>query len=155
MDYKNLVKDFVERTRKNLEYVQLSKSNDSSLDVYEVTQLINSLLGLLVFPQQRYFDSIPETPIEELVEMGWPVPKLIGDFPQVKDLKTLFRYLRNAISHFNIEFISDHTHVISGIRVWNIPPGGKINWKAELSLSDLELLTDRFTSLLLEEESAA
>ena len=66
MDYDktNLVLDFARRTKKNLEFIEHSLTRDrlnSENDVYEVTQLINSLLGLLVFPQQKFYDAIPSS----------------------------------------------------------------------------------------------
>ena len=75
-------------------------------EVYEVTQLINSCLGLLIFPQQEYFDHIPHTPVVELEQEGWPVPKVQPRFEQVSDLNELIRYLRNAISRFNVSSVT-------------------------------------------------
>jgi len=62
MEYEKLVQDFAYRTRKNLDallYLKRTKP-DNNIEVYEVTQLINSMLGLLVFPKERYFDKIPK-----------------------------------------------------------------------------------------------
>ncbi len=107
MDYQNLVKDFPRRTRQNLETLRCLQAEQPSQEIYEVTQLVNSLLGLLVFPQQKYFNTIPEIPLDDLAAQGWPIPEVIGDFPQVKNLCDLIQYLRNAIAHFNIKFITD------------------------------------------------
>lgn len=152
MEYKNVVRDFAERTRKNLDMLRRLQNENPDLEIYEVTQLVNSLLGLLVFPQQSYFNSIPETPLEELVDQGWPVPEVIGPYPQAKDLKELVRYLRNGIAHFNIKFQVDGSGEISGLELWNRPPRGKINWRARYSLDEVELITEKFLDLLLEEQ---
>jgi hypothetical protein len=57
MDYqKEFIIDFARRTRANLEFIESAKRPD----VFEVTQLFNSMLGLLVFPQQSYIDRIPK-----------------------------------------------------------------------------------------------
>ena len=80
------------------------------------------MLGLLVFPQQEYVDSIPRTPLEELRRDGWPIPRVIGQFQQVTDLNQLIRYLRNAVAHFNIEFVGDGESNIKILRVWNMAP---------------------------------
>lgn len=123
---------------------------DSDFEVYEVTALINSMLGLLVFPQQRFIETIPETPLEELSRQGWPIPLVVGDYPQVPNLRQLVRYLRNAISHFNIEFFTDDTGHIAGLYVWNIDK--KVTtWKAKLSVSDLDAIAHRFIALILKE----
>ena len=107
----------------------------------EVTQLINSMLGLLVFPQQKYVESIPKTPLEKLREDGWPIPRVTGEFQEATDLNQLIRYLRNAVAHFNIKFVGDGENNIKVLRVWNMAPmrgqDGKIaeekNWEAESS----------------------
>lgn len=77
MDYQNVVEEFARRTRTNLEL--LRKLSTSEPDAYEVTALVNSMLGLLVFPQQKDMNSIAETPVDELKQLGWPIPEVVGD----------------------------------------------------------------------------
>jgi hypothetical protein len=152
MNYQDLVRDFAQRTRANLETLRSFQKAQPDVEVYEVTQLINSMLGLLVFPQQRYFDHIPETPLGNLASQGWPIPRVEGNYPQVKDLRELVRYLRNAITHCNLEFLADDREQINGLRVWNTNPrNGQTTWKARLTIEDIEKITDKFIQLLLEE----
>jgi hypothetical protein len=153
MEYQNLIEDFARRTRDNLRHLQALKS--SGAEVYEVTALVNSMLGLLVFPQQRYVNSIPETPIEELSRQGWPIPSVVGNFPQVRNLRQLVRHLRNAISHFNVKFCADGAGQIAGLVVWNVDPrSGRTTWKARLSVSDLDAIAHRFIALILREQQS-
>jgi hypothetical protein len=163
MDYEDVVRDFAERTYRNLEVIeQLARQGN---DVYETTQLVNSLLGLLVFPQQRYFKRIPAIPLQELELRGWPLPKVTGAFAEVADLRQLMRYLRNAISHFNVEFIRGEDCTIGGIKVWNWGeltdqngepildhrgrPRHGITWAAELRIDELRGIAKKFIELLL------
>jgi len=147
MNYQNLVKDFALRTKHNLR--ALRDIQNSGKEVYEVTQLINSMLGLLIFPKENYFRSIPRKTTEELLSEGWSIPKVVGNFPQVRDLRELIRYLRNAIAHFNIEFYDEGTNKIKGIIVWNTPPGSDIeNWRAKMSIKELESITEKFLALI-------
>lgn len=151
MEYQNLVKDFAKRTRHNLDTLRSLQSELPEIELYEVTQLINSMLGLLVFPQQGYVTSIPYTPLTDLVHQGWPNPKVVGNYPQVSDLNQLVRYLRNAIAHFNLEFVSNDEQQIRGLCVWNVSTRtGKTTWKAELTIEDIEKITDKFIQLLIE-----
>jgi hypothetical protein len=101
MEYIDLVRDFALRTQSNLEALRTVQRTRADAEVYEVTQLINSMLGLLVFPQQQYVDQIPRTPLDELERQGWPVPKVIGNYPQAADLNDLILLLRNAVAHLN------------------------------------------------------
>ena len=166
MNYTDVIRDFALRTRKNLEAIDVLAANHGK--VFEITQLINSLLGLLVFPQQKYVDSIPKTPLTELERTGWPIPRVRGKFEQVQDLNQLIRYLRNAVAHFNIVFIDDTNNNIALLRVWNMVPvrgeDGKVqrgkdgklieqkNWEAELGVKELRGIADRFIDLLLEQK---
>ena len=84
---------------------------------------------------------------------GWPLPKVSPGFPQISDLKELVRCLRNAIAHFNIELIDDGKNQIHLLRVWNINRMGAKSWEAELGLSDIRGIAERFTGLLLERRS--
>src|SRR3972149_5100702 len=108
MDYKDLVDDFAKRTRINLaifrriqnEYpdiIDKYKKDDPQIDMYEVTQLMNSMLGLLIFPREDFIGRIPYITINELEKDGWPIPRIKGNYPQIKNLNQLVRYLRNAI----------------------------------------------------------
>lgn len=146
--YEDVVRGFAERTRQNLKVIESLLADGK--EVYEATQLLNSMLGLLVFPREEYVNRIPETPISELEQSGWPIPVVTDGFPQVSHLKDLIRYLRNAIAHFNIEFIGDGTNQIAILKVWNTRRGEK-TWEAKLSLKDLRGIAERFTALLLGE----
>lgn len=50
--YHDVLKDSAKRTQKNLEFIEKTKRDSPFIEVFEVTQLINSLLGLLVFPKE-------------------------------------------------------------------------------------------------------
>jgi hypothetical protein len=164
MLYKDLVRDFAHRTKKNLEAIETLKRRD--VEVFDVTQLVNSMLGLLVFPKEKYVDKIPDIPLQELREAGWPIPEVTGKFPQATDLNQLVHYLRNAVAHFNIEFPGDGDADIEVLRVWNIDivrddrkrplrgQDGKIlrqkTWEAKLTVKQLRTFATRFIDILLD-----
>jgi hypothetical protein len=146
MRYEDLVRDFVDRTRANLALVRdCAKTNNNA---YEVTQFINSILGLFVFPEQEFYDKIPETKLIDLENDGWPIPKVRDNYQQVSDLKQLARYLRNGIAHFHLRFTEKGDHV-DGVIIWNEKLNGEKDWEAELKIEELEGITSRFTQLLL------
>ncbi len=147
MNYEDVIADFATRTKKNLELIRRLQAEDPESEIYEVTQLVNSMLGLLVFPKERYFKEIPETSLAELEAQGWPIPKMRGDFKNPETLRQLIRLLRNSIAHFNLEFVVNERQQISGLILCNMQRGKK-TWEAELSLGDLEGITERFIELL-------
>jgi len=146
MIYENLVKDFANRTRINLSIIKDKAEADQN--AYEVTQLINSMLGLLVFPREEFFEKIPETNLKNLEKDGWPIPRIRGKYKQASNLKQLIRYLRNGIVHFNINFTETYG-VIDGLIIWNKSLKGMKNWEVELKIKELDAFTDRITRLIL------
>jgi hypothetical protein len=154
VNYQDVVREFAERTQANL--LAIEKLREEGAAVYETTQLVNSMLGLLVFPREEFVAQIPETPFAELLQDGWPAPRVGKGFPEVPNLRELIRYLRNAIAHFNIAFLADANQQIIGVRVWNTPPRSrKKTWEAELSMSDLRSIAERFTALILRDTGKA
>jgi len=151
MDYQHVVRDFAQRTRHNLKVIRTRRAAGD--EVYEVTQLINSLLGLLVLPKEHYYKSIPTTSLEQLRADGWPAPVLEGDFKSPKHLRDLVRLLRNSVAHFNVEFVAPQGE-IERVILSNKCNCGNVTWRASLSLDDLELMTIKIVDLILEEEAA-
>ena len=92
---KDFVSDFAERTLVNLEKIEKEKSDDAK---YEVTQLVNSLLGLIVFPKER-----------NVADDKWG--KVLANYikaPSISNISDdqIIRHMRNAISHSHIFFES-------------------------------------------------
>ena len=150
MMYEDVVADFAWRTQQNLRAIETAEQNGAC--VFETTQLINSMLGLLVFPREEFVDRIPKTPLSQLRSEGWPVPRVRPGFAQASDLAELVRYLRNAISHFNLKFQRDSQSRISGVRVWNTRCGEK-TWEADLQLDELRGIAEHFTELLVKKSN--
>lgn len=148
MIYQNLVIDFIKRTKENLSFIE-EQAEKNETPVYEVTQLINSMLGLLVFPHERFRGGIPPIPLQELEAKGWLVPHVEGEFPQVENLLELIRYLRNAVAHTNLEFISDG-HSLTGVRLWNLDRKGEKTWQVRMTTAELRSLVLNFADLLLQ-----
>lgn len=99
MEYKN-EKDFICRTKYNLELYRKSKVGESTDFNYEITQLINSFLGLIIF--------IKEKGIQENKNLNkflyknnpkiWNYKKRNKD-EEEHDFKNYLRHLRNSIAH--------------------------------------------------------
>ncbi|GAA5343239.1 MAG: hypothetical protein canaca05_07390 [Anaerolineaceae bacterium] len=141
-DYK-LEDEFISRTEKNLRAIEkLSREGES---VYEVTQLINSLLGLLVYPKENFFDEIPEITRETMINQGWPLPD--EEISQIQNLRDLVKNMRNAVAHINIEF-SANKNEIEGIRFKNYAIHDKDRenplWIGEYRLEPLKSFVDMF-----------
>jgi len=142
MNYESeLVRDFASRTRQNLEYIE--KQQQLGENVYEVTQLINSLLGLIVFPQQGTLERIPRTPLTDLESQGWPAIEITKGQSECQTLYDLVRYLRNGIAHFNLRFLANRNNQLIGIVIWN-RRARDITWEARLTVPQLRRIADLF-----------
>lgn len=154
----HVVLDFAKRTQHNLAVVR--KLSASGEEVYEVTQFINSLLGLLIFPKEEFFQVTPTTPLARLASEGWTIPLAGYGNPAPRDLRDFIRLLRNAVTHFHIEFMSttpsDSTvPIILGVRLWN-ERGRQRIWQTTLTLDQLERVTEQLLGMIirLNEENA-
>jgi len=113
----DLEDEFIARTQKNLIAIECLK--EKGVEVYEVTQLLNSMLGLLIFPKERrLYEKIQPKSWDTMVEEGWPLPS--GDNAHVSDLEELIRHMRNAVAHCKFNLTTDHDE-ISSIEFRDIP----------------------------------
>lgn len=132
------VKDFVSRTKANLDYDH----------PYEITQLINSLVGLLILPKEKYYENIQNNMVE---------PQLLHEIqqcitvPQKKkcNLQYIVRRMRNAISHFHIECKADlSTHEVNVIVFSDFDNGNDSslpNFQIELPIDLVKQFVSQFS----------
>ena len=142
------------RTRKNLEYIYKRKSEKE--DVEEFTQLLNSMLGMVIGLREDYFkgsyvswDDVEKSGLlqgkDNLKNITGKTASLESSgLQQVNSFNQLVAKLRHAFAHNCFELIADKkSKEITGITVWNVPTGqdGKpINriWEADISEHDLK-----------------
>lgn len=144
MEYseKAFVKDFVSRTKENI---------DHGNNPYEVTQLINSLIGLLILPKEKYYERISNRMVDkELLEK---VEKCVIIKPEDKalTLRYIIRRMRNAIAHFHIDFkIDANTREISEIIFsdYDDQKDETPSFKISLSVELVKLLVYQFSDKL-------
>lgn len=138
--YDQIERDFIERTLKIIDqYEELVRPHLSPDNQYEVTLLMNCLLGLLIFPQQiaskrvfqRQFNSW--LTVELITEVGhqWGIaPSHIQNAGYKRDkksangmrsisideltLRNLIRQMRNAAAHASF-YVDDYTHQIERV----------------------------------------
>jgi hypothetical protein len=158
MEYgKDPIIEFARRTKCNLDHIQeqveWQKSKRETPALYEVTQLINSLLGIIVHPKESLPPHFFDIELDKLYQKGWPEFRLATEeiddhcitLPQT--LLGLLRLMRNAIAHNQIAYISlpPDTGDIESIHFWNKPGKNKI-WEIEVSINQLR----KFVTLLLD-----
>jgi hypothetical protein len=159
MEYSEFIADFARRTLLNLEHVQ-EEADSGNERVYPVTQLWNSLLGLIVLPKERDIERIPDTALRDLRSAGWPqITTTHGD--EHESLREMVRALRNAVAHFNVEFSPGHDGEILTVTVWTEeirdrrPVRDSRGWEGRISVSNLGDLARRIANLYVKEFATA
>ena len=131
---------FAERTRTNLEFIEQAYSQGANVHV--VTQLMLSLLGLIVFPvEKKNYNRIRQEPVEAIWQIGIGVSENMG---------THLRNLRNAIAHRHVIFSSDSRDIgevsIQFSNHYGANP--KPYWQAEIKASHLKEFCFRLISMI-------
>lgn len=95
---------------------------DRNEKVHLVTQLVTSLLGLIILPKEQYFkENFLSVNLEDLYSEGWPQWDIQIDKPpknrsKTKRLRELITHIRNSSAHGHITFDdqpeSPHLHEV-------------------------------------------
>ena len=136
--YAEFTRDFAVRTLENLNYIETAEENGEG--TYEVTQLLNSFLGLIVFPQEQDRERVRRVSIasEIIDDLCASVTEntYTGQYKEV-NLQNLIYHCRNAISHGHIEPHADRNKEISVLEFYDCNPYRKkeqFRIKVEISL---------------------
>lgn len=97
MNQGEFFKEFVQRTRYNYEVLVRGEQ-------YNITALVNSIIGLLIFPKEIKVDIHSNSDLEQvLLEMvGYLIPPY--DTEENKKCEKIVQHMRNAVAHANILF---------------------------------------------------
>jgi hypothetical protein len=84
----------------------IERAYDARNEGHVVTQLVQTLLALIVFPKAKeFFDHVSPKLLDDLEESGWPRPKqIIGT---TDTLGCLLKHMRNAVCHGHLKFYGD------------------------------------------------
>lgn len=139
--------EFAARTLKNLEAVDRAYRQGG--DVHLVTQIANSLLGLIVFTVERHFVRfLLKQALPELSRKAWPSWQF--HLGKSETLGDLVYHLRNASAHGRVVFSSDSRDPAS-VRVEFAdakPRSGPIYWRASIGANDLRRFCVMYAALL-------
>lgn len=157
---------FYQRTIKNLEFIQnrvkeekaQGKKDHEIQDAFEVTQLINSFVGLLIIPRQKCFINLPEDDRDFLFPYGsdadklfWEIKEGYGLRPNFNRRKITLKYLilklRNAVAHDHLKILPvspGKDGIITGIVFSDVD-----GFELSLSVNDTEILVRALADKLL------
>ncbi|MBI4547279.1 MAG: hypothetical protein HY707_04810 [Ignavibacteriae bacterium] len=138
MEFQDFETEFIQRTLMILQ--QYDQYAPVDKEKFEVTLLINCLVALLVLPQQKRFNEIPDISIDLLGEWGIR-PEFIscwGTGVPRPTLRALVHRLRNSVSHLQIEPKGD------GKEITQIEFRDRNGFCAAIPVSSLNLFVRKF-----------
>ena len=111
-------RDFIARTKTILsQYEDYFNGKEVKGEKYEVTLLLNACVGLLILPQQKWVNNLPEVLISE---QDWGIDiSHIGFIKEseTKTVKAVVTHLRNSLAHYNFIAFNDSNNEISEIHL--------------------------------------
>ncbi len=125
------LKEFYKRSKANLENIEY-KANSGDGEVYEVTQLLNSMVGLLIYPQQKYLDLLKQIN-DSQVPMFKKYKIKHNEFKSM-NYGFFIKNLRNSIAHPNNIKLNGEYEIES------ITLNSKNNFEIDISVSELKEL---------------
>jgi hypothetical protein len=141
--------------------------DDQECPPYTDTQLLISLLGVLVFPHERIpgalgkllssDDSLPRVVAVKYSAAGAGRAEVTGpdgerETVDPASIRNLPELLRNAIAHFNVRPI-ERNGCFAGVRVWNKDDSGQITLVADVNFAELRPLARRILGALADGRS--
>jgi hypothetical protein len=163
LESRSLSTGLAQRTLKNLDFIKQAFACGE--DVHLITQTVNSLLGLLVFPVEReaqFFrplQSVSLDPPEKIQALhkslpGFPpLPSLVlTRFEDCGNLGRFLKRLRNAIAHRRLDFSNDSRDLDEVLITMRdgLGQGGLAAWEIIISAADLEKLSRYIASSVIE-----
>jgi len=104
---RNETEGLAERTWTN--FLLIERTFTENDEGHVVTQLVCSLLGLVVFPwERRVLDHANSERLEKLIGEGWPQWEFVEGGCQT--LGDLIRNLRHGVAHSNVWFSAESRH---------------------------------------------
>jgi hypothetical protein len=151
LESRSLSTGMAQRTIKNFQFMK--QAHERGQDVHIVTQVVNSVLSLLIFPIQKedafceLFSHVPlsNPPDFRTVRTALPdfpsLPSLrVRQFKNCKNVRRFLKRIRNAVSHRRIDFSSE-SHDLDKvmIRLSDVATAKdpSIEWDISISAQDL------------------
>jgi hypothetical protein len=150
---------FAIRTMKNLEF--LVSAYEQGADVHPITQMVLSLLGLIVFPWEADFsvvaqdDLLKRYSLRDLEEQHmWPHWEITRGETETNTLHDLIRHVRNATAHRRLTFSEEYKRELSEVYITFEDKKLKDQdpyWTATINAENLRKFCVQFVDLLLVE----
>ncbi len=136
--------DFVKRTK-----IILAQYDSASFtEKYEVTLLLNCVVGLLILPQQHWLNDLPNDIINEKEWGIDPSTIIFIKDGETKSVDNIVRHLRNSVSHYRFTAFKNNNSEISAINFQDF--AGKFkSFESTISVNNLKLFINQFSDFMV------
>lgn len=148
------------RTKTNLDFIYQAKKDGKKVE--EVTQLINSMLGMLICLREKYFhgrsvtwDDVCQHSLKTIYVSANKREKESDVWePYQPSFSQLITCLRHAFAHNCFSLVGDESQPrgkreIVGLKIWNTPTGRDYKtWKTQLTINELRDIAYLFIDYL-------
>lgn len=150
MEYTNQERDIISRTKKILEqYDTYVPTRDQSS--YRDTLFINCLVGLLIIPKEKWFDSLP-TEIVNRNDWGISDSDILLIKGDLKSVQQVARRIRNSISHYNFKVLGDGSGQLEKIK-FEDRDGSIETFEATIKIEDMRVFVEKLTDYLVNQNN--
>ena len=142
-NYKHQEFEFIQRTKSIIE--QYDNFQIPGKSKFEVTLLLNCLVGLIILPQQHWFNSLPKELISKKV---WGISELHISFIKIgetKNVKAIATHIRNSISHCKFKVFGNSKKQINRIKFLDFNLQGVKTFEATIPLSCFKVFVNKFS----------
>ncbi len=143
--YLDQERDFILRTLKILEQYEEVKIQPH----YETTLLLNCFVGLLMLPQQEWYDNIST---DLITQKEWGLSPTYISFLKIgetKNVRTVATHLRNSVSHYNFKAFSNKKEEISSIYFFDQDRQENKTFEATIPIRNLKIFIKLFSTRIL------
>jgi hypothetical protein len=153
-NYKKQEHDFIIRTKEIIKQYDdfIKKGNVVNEDkIYDTTLLLNCFVGLLILPQQVWYNYLPS---EDLCIEEWGLnPENISLIKEDKNIsvKNVVRHLRNSVSHYYFKAFSNDDKDISHIKFsdYTNTKNPISTFEARIPVSEVRDFVSKFSSYMI------
>jgi hypothetical protein len=141
-EYTNFPRDFIDRSKANVENYN---------GEYEITNLINNCLGLVIIPKQKLAKNIPEYEFDDNDKSYGITRSNIIHSDDGYSLSQVVRHIRNGLAHGRIEQRVNGDK-ISGLRIHDkFNDSSPENFSIEFTVEEFKCFAFSLSSKLIEQ----
>lgn len=117
-NYRNIETDFIERTLELISQYEVKMHDYEFEKQFNHTLLVNSLLGLVVFPKERTISYLPKDRLNDDLKRNMGIVHSTFN-PEIIELRQLIIAMRHCIAHFDLKFESNDEEFLIDRIVFN------------------------------------